>query len=62
MAMPRSFNGGYGPKTFKSHMKFVLGIDSCCVIFVINTHAPMCIFIGKCPTIGDFSPFVLAKW
>jgi hypothetical protein len=52
MAMPRSFIGG--PRTFKPHVKFIMGVDSCCAIFATNTNAPMCILIGKFPTIGGF--------
>jgi hypothetical protein len=36
-----------------------LGIDSCFAIFAINTNAPMCIFVGKCSTIGGFSANLL---
>ncbi len=52
--MPRSFINKYGPGTFKSQVKFILGIDSCCAIFAIDTNAPMCIFIKECPTVGGF--------
>jgi hypothetical protein len=54
MVMPRSFIGRYEPRTFRSQVKFILGIDLYYAIFAIDTDAPMCIFVGKCPTIGGF--------
>jgi hypothetical protein len=52
--MPRSFISGYGPRTFQSQVRFILGIDSCCATFVAITYASMYIFVGECPTIGGF--------
>jgi hypothetical protein len=37
---------------FQSQVKFILRIDSCCATFITITYAPMCIFVGECPTIG----------
>jgi len=54
MAMLRSFTSGYKPRTFGSHVRFILKVDSCCAIFVIDIDAPMCILVGKCPTNGGF--------
>jgi hypothetical protein len=31
-----------------------MGIDSRYATFVTFTYAPMCIFVGECPTIGGF--------
>jgi len=59
MVMPRFFTRGYEPRTFKSQVEFILGIDSCFAIFAIDTNAPMCIFVGKCSTIGGFSANLL---
>jgi hypothetical protein len=28
----------------------------------VATNAPMCIFVGECPTMGDFQPIVLVNW
>jgi len=63
MAMPRSFTSRYEPRIFRSHVGFILKIDSCCAILATNTYAPMCIFVGKCPTIGGFYlPTILLGW
>jgi hypothetical protein len=63
MTMPRSFTSGYKPRIFQSHVGFILGIDSCYATLVTNTYAPMCIFVGKCPTIGGFYlPTILLGW
>ncbi len=54
MVMLRSFTSGYKPRAFGSHVRFILKVDSCCAIFVIDINAPMCILVGKCPTNGGF--------
>ncbi len=55
MVMPKFFTGGYWPRTLKSQVGFIRGIDLCCKRFATNTNAPMCIFVGECPTTGGFS-------
>jgi hypothetical protein len=54
MAMSRSFTSGFKPRTFRSHVGFILRVDSCCAIFVVDIDAPMNILVEKCPTSGGF--------
>jgi hypothetical protein len=62
MVMLRSFTCGYRSRIFRSQVEFILIIDSCGVIFVINIDAPMCILVGECPPLGDFRLTILARW
>jgi hypothetical protein len=38
MFMPKSFIGGYGPRTLKSQVGFIRGFNSCCETFIANTN------------------------
>jgi hypothetical protein len=51
----------YWPRTFKPQFGIILIIDFYFTIFTNFPHSPLCILVGKCPTIEKF-PTNLFWW